>query len=111
MLLFCCDGCMNCQLTEAKDGICFQKAIRLFYTSLSEKDRRRYVALESQKLGLGGQTYIASVVGCHRDTVASGMAELQTITEEELVAPRIRRPGGGRKKMTKKDPQLVENFF
>ena len=29
-----------------------------FYNSLSEKDRRRYAAIEASKLGYGGDTYI-----------------------------------------------------
>ena len=31
-----------------------------FYRSLSEKDRRRYAAVEAGKLGHGGVAYIAS---------------------------------------------------
>ncbi len=29
-----------------------------YYQSLSEKDRRRYAAIEAVKLGYGGQVYI-----------------------------------------------------
>jgi hypothetical protein len=55
--------------------------MRLFYESLSERERRRYVAVEALKTDHGGQSYFASVVGCCRDTVASGIAELATLSD------------------------------
>ena len=58
-----------------------EASMRLFYQTLSEKDRRRYVAVEAQKLGRGGQTYIASVIGCSRATIASGIAELSSLPD------------------------------
>ena len=66
-----------------------------YYQSLSEKDRRRYAAIEAVKLGYGGQAYIRRLFGCHHETLALGLAELadQTALEHE----RIRQPGGGRK--------------
>ena len=84
-----------------------EASMRLFYQTLSEKDRRRYVAVEAQKLGRGGQTYIASVVGCSRATVASGIAELNSLPDAQTQG-RTRRPGGGRKKATVNEPQPVE---
>lgn len=44
--------------------------MRAFYDSLSEKDRRRYAAVEALKLGHGGLSYIASVFGCDRHPLA-----------------------------------------
>ena len=66
-----------------------------YYQSLSEKDRRRYAAIEAVKLGYGGQIYIRRLLGCHHETLALGLAELQdgSVLEQE----RIRQPGGGRK--------------
>jgi len=48
-----------------------------FYNSLNEKDQRHYVALEAHRLGHGGVNYIASVLGCSRQTIYSGLAELE----------------------------------
>ena len=87
-----------------------ENAMRLFYNTLSEKERRRYVAVEALKFGHGGQSYIASVVGCCRDTVASGLGELATLPDE-TTENRTRRPGGGRKKAIVSEPGLVDNFF
>ncbi|NJR51357.1 MAG: hypothetical protein HC780_19050, partial [Leptolyngbyaceae cyanobacterium CSU_1_3] len=41
-----------------------------YYQSLSEKDRRRYAAIEAVKLGYGGQAYIRRLFGCHPETLA-----------------------------------------
>jgi hypothetical protein len=35
-----------------------EKQMKAFYNALSEKDRRRYAAIEAMKLGHGGQNYI-----------------------------------------------------
>lgn len=66
-----------------------------YYRSLSEKDRRRYAAIEAVKLGYRGQAYIQRLFKCHHETLALGLAELedQTVLEQE----RIRQPGGGRR--------------
>jgi hypothetical protein len=66
-----------------------------YYQSLSEKDRRRYAAIEAVKLGYGGQAYIRRLFGCHHETLALGLAELEDKTA--LEAERIRQVGGGRK--------------
>ena len=66
-----------------------------YYQSLSEKDRRRYAAIEAVKLGYGGQAYIRRLFGCHHETLALGLAELNDTTA--LEQERIRQPGGGRK--------------
>ncbi|XOF33367.1 MAG: hypothetical protein ACL93V_05245 [Candidatus Electrothrix sp. YB6] len=69
--------------------------MRNFYGSLSEKDRRRYAAVEAGKFGYGGITYICDVLRCDSDRVRRGMNELkQPLPEKE---ERIRKPGGGRK--------------
>lgn len=39
-----------------------------FFKSLSEKDRRRYAAVEAEKLGHGGLVYVARLFGCDEDT-------------------------------------------
>ena len=36
--------------------------MKRFYGTLSEKDKRRYAAIEAIKLGYGGQKYILSCV-------------------------------------------------
>ena len=73
-------------------------AMRAFYLSLSEKDRRRFAAVEAKRLGHGGIEYVADLLECARTTVMFGLAELATLADGDPVAGRVRRPGGGRKK-------------
>jgi hypothetical protein len=58
--------------------------MRNFYGSLSEKDRRRYAAVEAEKSGYGGITYICGVLHCDIDRVRRGTEELkQPLPEKE----------------------------
>ena len=52
-----------------------------FYESLSEKDRRRYAAIEVQKLGYGGQKYISDLLGCDEKTIQKGLSVLESQVE------------------------------
>ena len=62
---------------------------------LDEQQRRWLAALESQKVGYGGDTLLALITGLHVDTIRRGREEL----DADLVgrpADRVRRPGAGR---------------
>jgi hypothetical protein len=66
------------------------KMTRLFGW-LSEKDRRRYAAVEAAKLGHGGVEYIARLLACDPKTIRQGLMELDQ--PEDLAAGRIRKKG------------------
>ena len=67
------------------------------YHSLSEKDRRRYAAVEVKKLGYGGISYICRLLECNEVSVKHGLRELeQPLSNTDK---RIRQPGAGRKKV------------
>lgn len=72
-----------------------KKMMQDFYQSLSEKDKRRYAAIEAAKLGRGGISYISKVLGCSRTPIYDGLAELETLSEGDIEG--IRKAGGGRK--------------
>jgi len=72
-----------------------EKEMSVFYSSLSEKDRRRYAAIEANKLGYGGLAYIAALFCCDEKTIQKGMADL--LNDESMIQDTVRRPGGGRK--------------
>ena len=74
-----------------------KRTMKAFYETLSEKDRRRYAAIEAMKLGYGGQKYICEILGCNPDTVKTGVEELTSgiSTDDD----RIRKPGGGKKRI------------
>ena len=56
-----------------------EQKMRAFFETLSKKDRRRYAAIETIKLGHGGQKYISSVLGCHFQTVMAGINEITNV--------------------------------
>ncbi len=58
---------------------------------LSEKDRRRYAAVEAAKLGHGGVEYITQLLACDPKTIRQGLKELDQ--PEDLAAGRIRKKG------------------
>ena len=49
------------------------------YGSLSEKDRRRYAAVEAEKLGHGGVQYIAELFGCDPHTIHQGSQDIEQL--------------------------------
>ena len=71
--------------------------MRKFFNTLSEKDKRRYAAVETLKLGRGGIAYIVKVLGCSRKTVKQGIKELKRLPIDSQYEPRIRQSGAGRR--------------
>ncbi len=65
--------------------------MRQFAHWLSEKDRRRYAAVEALKLGHGGIDYIARLFGCDPKTIRQGMQDLDR--PEDPAADRVRKKG------------------
>jgi len=57
--------------------------MRNFYHSLSEKDRRRYAAIEATKLGHGGITYICRLLHGDEGTVSRGLQDLKMPLSEK----------------------------
>jgi len=82
---------------QGRYGQDVEQRMRAFFETLSEKDRRRYAAVEAQRLPQGGIDYLAEVLGCSRRTIERGLHELARLPDDPA-AGRVRRPGGGRKK-------------
>jgi hypothetical protein len=70
--------------------------------SLGTAQKHLYAALESLKLGYGGDRRIAEFIGLDPHTVAKGRREL---LEQDLAVDRIRKAGGGHKRAEKKRPK------
>lgn len=88
-----------------------EKQMQKFYGTLSEKDKRRYAAVEALKIGHGGITYIATVLGCAQSTISLGIAQLKALPDETEYQARIRRPGGGRKSFEESLPEIDTAFL
>ncbi len=76
---------------------------------LDERARRRWAAVEALSLGHGGKSAVAVATGLSRDTIRRGICELEA-AEERGSARRVRKPGGGRKRLTEKDPSLLSDL-
>jgi hypothetical protein len=74
------------------------------WRQLDERSRRLIAANEARFLGYGGISEVHRACGLSRKAIAKGMKELS----EGIVLPgRIRREGGGRKKITERDSRLL----
>jgi hypothetical protein len=71
---------------------------------LDERQRRLVAAALVEVLGRGGQARVAEATGMSRNTLIGGSAEL---AGGAGWSDRVRRPGGGRKKATEVDPDLL----
>ena len=79
---------------------------------LHERALRIWCATEAnnydQEWGRGGKTAVHRATGVSYATIRAGFTELSQ--EEKLDASKIRRAGGGRKKITDKHPKLLGDF-
>jgi hypothetical protein len=87
-------SCLDCKeegMSVYSDEVC--EHMKAFYESLSEKDLRRYAAVEAEKLGHGGLQYIAAVLGCDEKTIRHGHCDVEQLPQDEAGA-RTRKKGG-----------------
>ncbi|WP_460764153.1 ISAzo13 family transposase, partial [Nocardiopsis oceani] len=70
---------------------------------LDERQRRLYLASEANALGHGGTATVARLAEVSESTITRGRAEL---ADDPTPLGRIRRPGGGRRSATERDPGL-----
>lgn len=75
--------------------------IILFFSLLDERQRRLYAGLEAARMGHGGDRKISDLLGLDPHTVAKGRRELFS---GSVPRGRIRKAGGGRKRVEKKRP-------
>jgi hypothetical protein len=74
-----------------------EHAMKTFFATLPEKDRRRYAAVEAAKFGNGGLAYISRVLRIDSHTIRQGEADRANLPAGET-PQRVRQPDGGRKK-------------
>jgi Rhodopirellula transposase. len=74
--------------------------------TLNEAQARWYVAREALAQGRGGLKRLHEVTGMSRPTILKGMRELQQGKPLEPTT-RIRRPGGGRRRLEEADPRFA----
>jgi hypothetical protein len=74
------------------------------HATLQERQWRVFLATDALKAGVGGIRRVSRLSGADRKTVRKGVGELHP----PPLTGRVRRVGGGRKKLTEVDGTLVE---
>lgn len=93
--------CPGCQDETDHPDRARHEQINLFLSRLEESQRRWYAALESNRIGRGGDRLLSQITGLDEKTIRRGRQEL---AGELAGVPikRQRRPGGGRPTVEKK---------
>src|SRR5665811_1846271 len=79
---------------------------------LDERVLRLWAAVEAQSLGRGGIAHVSEATSLSRTTIYVGISELESGGPgvESRLPGKIRRTGGGRKKLKEKDPYLLQDL-
>lgn len=93
--------CPDCQGSAAHPAQVLHRRLNLLLSRLDEQQRRWLVALESEKVGRGGDRLSSLVTGLDVETIRRGRRELDADLRD-CPPGRIRRPGGGRPALEKK---------
>jgi len=72
-----------------------EQFMQQLYASLSERDQRRYAAVEAIKLGHGGILYLAQLFACSERTIRRGLEELHE--PADLLVGQVRKKGADAK--------------
>ena len=89
--------------TDGQEAV-IRKKYQQLQAFLNERTRRLWAAIEAQVIGYGGVAMVARATGLTRDTVTAGLKELED--GAPLPVNRVRQTGGGRRRLTEKDPAL-----
>ena len=88
-------------------------AIRERFAALSrhlrERDRRLWAASEARAAGYGGIAAVSAATGIAASTIGRGLKELASA--DTLDVGRVRRRGGGRQPLVKKDATLLADLL
>src|SRR3989338_4394981 len=77
-------------------------------STLNEVQKRRFAALKAMELGWGGVTKVGKMTGMSHNTIDKGIKELKS--SKKNITPRLRKEGGGRKKIIEKNPEVKKDI-
>ena len=86
----------------------------LYLSSLNEVDSRNYLGLWAIELGWGGISKVNKLTGKSVNTIRKGVNEIKSGKNIKSETGRLRKKGGGRKKIVEKNPEierLIENIL
>jgi hypothetical protein len=90
------------------DELAIGERYRALAGEFDERRRRLWAAAEARSHGRGGVSAVARATGMSPTTIHKGLCELAV--GETLPPGRVRRPGGGRKRLSEQDPTLVRDL-
>lgn len=93
--------CPHCQQDTPHPDQELHQQMNLLLSRLDEQQRRWYVAVESTRLGAGGDRLLMQITGLDEKTIRRGRQELAGELAERP-EQRVRLPGGGRLRAEKK---------
>jgi hypothetical protein len=93
--------CARCQTDAPHPDREHHRQMNLLLSRLDERQRRWYLAVESQRLGHGAERLLFEITGVDEKTIRRGREELAASLVDQP-ADRVRRPGGGRPATEKK---------
>jgi len=87
-----------------------ENKIKKILPLLNEKQKRIYLAIEAEAIGYGRISEISRLTGVSRSAITRGKKELQEENKEAIETERLRKKGGGRKKITDKYTDILEKI-
>lgn len=93
--------CPHCQQEMSHPDQEVHRQMNLLLSRLDEQQRRWYVAVESNRIGAGGDQLLAQITGLDEKTIQRGRKELAGELAQRP-EQRVRLPGGGRPRAEKK---------
>ena len=85
-----------------------RRKYRIVAPELDERRRRQWAAAEAREVGYGGVSVVARATGLARSTMHAGLRDLRASRRDRAkAATRIRGAGGGRRRLTTSDPDLL----
>jgi uncharacterized protein with PhoU and TrkA domain len=97
--------CAACLVDQTREEWKIHHQMNVLLSRLDEQQRRWYVALESKKIGRGGDTQLSEITGMDVETIRRGRREL----DDDLVSrptEHVREAGGGQPTVEKKTHRL-----
>lgn len=95
--------CSACDRPEYHPDKELHHHMNLLLSRLDERQRRLYAAVESKRIGHGGDRLLSLITGLNVETIRRGRRELDTDLPDTPPG-RVRRSGGGRLCVEKKIP-------
>lgn len=99
--------CRECRSRINPEIAEYHRCINRVMVELDERSRRLFAGVLARQWGRGGIQRVVQITGLNRMTIRRGLRECEDA--QGIDGDRIRRPGGGRKRVEKKS--LASSLF